>query len=91
MKTYKIILTKEAKRDLKTHYESGNKPLIKKIEKIFIELSLHPFSGTGKPEPLKNSLQGLWSRRLNQKHRIVYEVISKEIIVKVIQAKGHYD
>lgn len=48
-----------------------------------------PFEGIGKPEPLKDNLSGLWSRRINDEHRIVYEV-EKETIV-IISCRKYYD
>ncbi len=47
-----------------------------------------PFSGIGKPEPLKAELSGLWSRRLTQEHRIVYQIVENE--VRFLQARYHY-
>ena len=47
-----------------------------------------PFSGIGKPEPLKAELSGLWSRRLTQEHRIVYQIVGNE--VRFLQARYHY-
>jgi len=52
------------------------------------EISEHPFTGTGKPEALKHDLAGKWSRRINQEHRLIYEVKDNEIIV--VSLKGHY-
>jgi toxin YoeB len=48
----------------------------------------HPFQGIGKPEPLRGALSGLWSRRLTQEHRVVYEVT--EDAVRFLQARYHY-
>ena len=48
----------------------------------------HPFRGPGKPEPLRGALSGLWSRRLTQEHRIVYEVTNDA--VRFVQARYHY-
>jgi toxin YoeB len=56
---------------------------------LFNELTDHPFTGTGKPEPLRYDLSGLWSRRINREHRLVYEV--EDNIVVVLSAKGHYE
>jgi toxin YoeB len=52
------------------------------------ELTEHPFTGTGKPEPLKPDLAGMWSRRINREHRLIYEV--EENTVFVLSAKEHY-
>lgn len=47
-----------------------------------------PFDGTGKPEALKENLQGFWSRRINLEHRLVYKVDDKAIYI--IQCRYHY-
>jgi len=52
------------------------------------EISEHPFTGTGKPEALKHDLAGKWSRRINQEHRLIYEVNDNEI--KIVSLMGHY-
>jgi toxin YoeB len=48
-----------------------------------------PFSGIGKPEPLKHELAGCWSRRVTQEHRLVYRVFADRIVF--LQARYHYD
>jgi toxin YoeB len=47
-----------------------------------------PFTGTGKPELLKHKLSGIWSRRINKEHRLIYEV--KDDIVFILSVRGHY-
>lgn len=89
MSQYSSRFSDQAKEDIKQHKKSGSKAIINKLILLFEELTLHPFTGTGKPEPLKHSLSGYWSRRLNQKHRLVYEVT--EAIVLILSARGHYD
>lgn len=64
---YKIIIKPLAEKHLLMHKKSGDLATIKKIQKIFEELSEHPRSGTGKSEELKYDLKGFWSRRINQK------------------------
>lgn len=67
--------------------------LAKKCRKLLKEISRHPFEGTGNPEPLKHQLSGYWSRRINQEHRIVYQVISNEDdeqICFIAQCRNHY-
>ncbi|HAZ03463.1 MAG: toxin of toxin-antitoxin system [Bacteroidetes bacterium GWF2_42_66] len=83
-----IILMPEAKADLDFWIKSGNKPVLKKIAQLLESVSTTPYEGIGKPEPLKYSLMGCWSRRIDQEHRIVYEVHSDKIIV--LSLKGHY-
>ncbi len=67
MGNYKVEVTKSANQDLKKYKKSGNKSVLNKIDKIYKELQLHPYSGTGKPEQLKHNLSGFWSRRINKK------------------------
>lgn len=90
MGKYRVTLTDQAKKDITKHFKSGNQATIKKIEKILIELSEHPSTGTGKPEQLKFELTGLWSRRINAKDRMIYEILDDLIIVDVLSAMGHY-
>jgi len=91
MGKYQIIVKPKAERDILKIEKSGDKATIHKLEKIIIELSLHPFTGIGQPEPLKHHLSGYWSRRLNKKDRIIYEVIEKpDATVVIISALGHY-
>lgn len=79
-----------ARKDLKSHYKTGNKSTIKKIEKILLELTENPFSGEGHPEELKYDFKGYWSRRINQKDRIIYRVEAEIVTVFVVSALGHY-
>ncbi|MBK6784002.1 MAG: Txe/YoeB family addiction module toxin [Saprospiraceae bacterium] len=51
-------------------------------------MSEHPFTGTGRPELLKHSLSGCWSRRINREHRLVYNV--DEGIINILSVRGHY-
>jgi len=79
------------KKDFQKQRKYGNKDILSKIEKIFNELKEHTYTGTGKPEPLKHNLQGLWSRRINQKDRLVYEVVENIVTVYILSAIGHYE
>lgn len=91
MGKYRIEITEKAKKDFHKHRKAGNKSVINKIDEIFNELKEHPYTGTGKPEQLKYDLQGLWSRRINQKDRIIYEVVEDVVTVYIISAVGHYE
>lgn len=86
--TYRLDFTKRAQEDIDFHKKSGNKSVLHKIAVLLNELTEHPLTGTGKPEPLKYSLSGMWSRRINKEHRLVYEVLENAVVVH--QAKGHY-
>lgn len=89
MSTYSLNFTDQAKEDIRNHKFTGNKAVFKKIAVLLEELTQHPFIGTGKPEPLKHSLAGCWSRRINKEHRLVYDV--SETVVSILSAKGHYN
>jgi toxin YoeB len=83
-----IVLLPEALDDLKHWKRSGNKIIEKKISQILISIKETPFDGIGKPEPLKHSLSGKWSRRINGEHRLIYAIEGD--IIKVYSLKGHY-
>lgn len=84
-----IIFEPNAKADLDFFIKSGNKAVLKKITQLIEAITLDPFGGLGKPEPLKFELAGTWSRRINKEHRLVYEVINNKIIIHSL--KGHYE
>lgn len=90
MGKFKVIIEPNAKVEIQQHLKSGNKAIIKKLEKIIIELTETPFSGIGNPEALKNNLAGYWSRRISQKDRLIYRVEENTVTVFVIAALGHY-
>ena len=54
--------------------KSGNKAIMKKITDLLKDIAEYPYTGIGKPEPLKYELAGYWSRRINSEHRIIYSV-----------------
>lgn len=83
-----IIYTPKAKEHLDFWVKSGNKSILKKILLLIQSVQQTPFDGIGKPEMLKHELSGLWSRRMNQEHRLVYEVTEGTIFIHSL--KGHY-
>ena len=91
MGKYRIEINKKAKKDFQKHRKAGNKSVMNKIDEIFNELKEHPYIGIGKPEQLKYSLHGLWSRRINQKDRLIYEVVEDVVTVYIVSAMGHYE
>jgi len=90
MGNYTLIISEDAQKEISYFYKLGDKAIIRKLEKILEELIDHPTKGTGKVEQLRGDLAGCWSRRLNKKHRIVYEVNENIVTVFVISASGHY-
>lgn len=87
--SYELNFSDQAIHDIDFHKKSGNKVVLRKIYVLLNELTEHPFEGTGKPESLKHSLTGLWSRRINLEHRLVYEVVQETVLI--YSAKGHYN
>jgi len=85
-----VKLTEKARNDIAKHKKAGNKATEKKIKKILEELKTHPYTGTGQPEQLKHDLSGFWSRRINQKDRLIYSVNENTVTVEVVSAMGHY-
>ncbi len=82
-----VIFLPRALSDLQ-ELASFNAKLVPRILRILTECTRSPFDGIGKPEPLKHNNQGLWSRRVNDEDRIVYDVTDSAIIVHSF--KGHY-
>lgn len=86
--SYRLDFSQQAQSDIGFHKNAGNKAVLKKLFVLLNELTDHPFTGTGKPEPLKYGLAGSWSRRISQEHRLVYEVLGDSILIH--SAAGHY-
>lgn len=87
-----VIYSPKAIEHLKYWKKSGNIAIQKKIEQLIIAIQENPFEGIGKPEPLKYELSGSWSRRINEEHRIVYEIHDDGtiVILEIQSLKGHY-
>ncbi|MEQ9287080.1 MAG: Txe/YoeB family addiction module toxin [Cyclobacteriaceae bacterium] len=88
--SYTLDFSKTALKDIEKHKKSGDRPTLKKIEKLLNELMEHPMTGTGQPEMLKHDLAGLYSRRINKKHRLVYSINERIVTVYVLSAWSHY-
>jgi len=84
----KVIYLPRAQADLLYWKKSGNKGIQERINKIIQSILETPFEGIGKPEPLKYDYIGWWSRRINEEHRLVYQVNDGEIII--LQMRFHY-
>ena len=86
-----IIYSEEAQRDIEYWKKSGNKVIQNKIQQLLMAIEATPFTGIGKPEPLKHNFSGLWSRRINQEHRIVYQLLQDKQSIKIFSLRGHYN
>lgn len=67
----------------------NDRRMLERTMRLVEECQRDPFDGIGKPEPLKGNRQGFWSRRIDQEHRLVYEVTEELVIIH--SAQGHYD
>ena len=70
------------------YWQRTDKKQFKRITALIADIQRGPFSGIGKPEPLKGNLSGFWSRRVDGEHRLVYAVRNEQI--EIIQCRGHY-
>ena len=86
--TYRIVYTKQAIKDAQKIKEAGLK---EKVISLLAILANDPFQSQPSYEKLKGDLRGAYSRRINIKHRLVYQVIDEEKIVKVIRMWTHYE
>jgi len=71
------------------YWQKIDKKMVKKINELIKDIKRSPFNGIGKPEALKYDLAGYWSRRIDQEHRLVYQVLEKELLVYT--CRYHYD
>ena len=84
-----LLWDREAWQDY-LHWLANDREIFEKINKFIEEcLGDEPFKGTGKPELLKRDLAGYWSRRINHKHRFVYDVTEDHIFV--LLCRDHYN
>ena len=88
---YIVKTSSQADDDLKAYEKAGNKVAIERIKRIFKELAAHPKTGIGKPEKLKHDKQKRWSRRVDDKNRMTYQIHENIVTVDVLTAMGHYD
>lgn len=66
-----------------------DKKILQRINELIKDIKRNPFSGIGKPEPLKHKYKGCWSRRITDEHRLIYQVKDDEIVI--LKCRFHYD
>jgi toxin YoeB len=67
---------------------ASDRKTARRIVRLIAEIQREPFTGIGKPEPLRGELSGYWSRRIDDQHRLVYRANDEEI--KILKARYHY-
>lgn len=75
-----ISFTENAWKDY-LYWQKTDKKMVKKIHELIKDISRSPFEGMGKPEALKYELAGKWSRRINDEHRLVYQIEDENLII----------
>jgi len=83
----KIVFEGDAFQDF-AEWATIDKKLYKRIIDLIKDITRQPFSGLGKPEPLKHEFKGYWSRRINDEHRLVYK--ASDDAVTIVSCKYHY-
>lgn len=71
------------------YWQKTDKAVLKRINSLIKDVMRDPFDGIGKPEPLKHSLSGYWSRRITDEHRLVYKVSDESLLIA--QLRYHYE
>lgn len=71
-----------------TSWQGQDRKTLKRVNALIREILRDPFTGTGKPEPLKHILAGAWSRRIDETNRLVYLVTETHVVI--LQARDHY-
>jgi toxin YoeB len=70
-------------------WQTEDKKTLKRINLLIKDIQRNPFTGIGKPEPLKENLSGFWSRRIDETHRLIYTLNNNTL--HIVACKGHYD
>ncbi|MCL2191007.1 MAG: Txe/YoeB family addiction module toxin [Treponema sp.] len=71
------------------YWHTQNRKKLKRINEPVKDIERNPFTGKGKPEPLKHDLQGYWSRRINEVDRLVYRIANGQI--EIATCRSHYE
>ncbi len=71
------------------HWQEQDRKTLARVNELIRDTLRNPFSGIGRPEPLKSNLKGWWSRRITQEHRLVYRVEDQTLVI--MQCRFHYD
>ena len=71
------------------YWQSQDKKTLKRINELLRDIDRGGYEGIGKPEPLKGDLSGFWSRRIDDRHRLVYRIVGE--VCEILQCKGHYE
>jgi toxin YoeB len=82
-----LVFSPQAWEDCQ-HWVQTDRKLVKRINELIKDAARNPYSGIGKPEPLRHALSGFWSRRISDEHRMVYRVAGNNL--ELAQLRFHY-
>ncbi len=71
-----------------TSWQRTDRAALKRVNRLIDDALRDPFAGIGKPEPLRHALAGCWSRRIDDEHRLVYQIDGEDLVI--LQARYHY-
>lgn len=83
----RIVFTAHAWSDY-TYWLNADRSILERVNRLLDDALRDPFTGIGKPEPLRHALSGAWSRRIDEEHRLVYLVEGDDLVV--LGARYHY-
>lgn len=83
-----IVFSKNSWEDYLS-WQTEDRKILKKINELIKDIQGNPYDGIGKPEPLKYDLAGLWSRRIDREHRLVYQISGEDLLI--YSCRYHYD
>jgi toxin YoeB len=84
----RLIFVDESWEDY-LYWQETDKQILKRINQLIKDISRNPYSGIGKPEPLRHKYKGYWSRRIDNEHRLIYSIEGKDILIA--KCRYHYD
>jgi toxin YoeB len=84
----RLVFTPHAWADY-TYWVSEDRTMLKRLNRVLADVLRDPFEGIGKPERLSHSLAGMWSRRIDEEHRLVYLLDGADVVI--LQARYHYE
>ncbi len=84
----RIVFTNHAWKEYLS-WQKADRKMLQRINGLILEVQREPFTGIGKPEPLRGNWSGAWSRRIDDVHRLVYEVQDNDVVI--MQCMYHYD
>ena len=84
----KITFTDDAWEDY-IHWQAKDRKTLRRINVLINDIKRNGFEGIGKPEPLKDNYSGFWSRRIDDRNRIIYRIVDD--VIELVGLRNHYD